>query len=87
MNNQPTRIDSLLEPLLVSAGGKQADEFLFALITTHADPLIKAIIRHTLPSNDEKRDHPKNKFPAVSNIGESCATSSFGIQGLNAPDE
>jgi len=41
VNNQPTRIDSLLEPLLVSAGGKQADEFLSALITTHADPLIK----------------------------------------------
>jgi len=44
----PAKIDSLLEPLLLSASDEQADEFLSRLITTHADPVIKRIIRYKL---------------------------------------
>ena len=48
VKKQSAKMDSLLEPLLVSASDEQADEFLSRLITTHADPVIKGIIRYKL---------------------------------------
>ena len=42
------KIDSLLEPLLQSASDHQADQFLSTLIATHADPVIKGVIRYKL---------------------------------------
>ena len=46
---QPTaRIDSLLEPLLLRARDDRVDEILSRLITTHADPVVKGIVRYKL---------------------------------------
>lgn len=42
------KIDSLLEPLLMEVSDEQADEFLSRLITVHAEPLIRGIIRYKL---------------------------------------
>ena len=41
-------IDVLLEPLLLAASHEQADAFLSQLIATHAEPVIKGIIRYKL---------------------------------------
>ncbi|HYR85184.1 MAG TPA: hypothetical protein VE422_13960 [Terriglobia bacterium] len=48
MKKPSVKTDSLLEPLLLSANGAEADEFLSRLITIHADPVIKSIIRYKL---------------------------------------
>jgi hypothetical protein len=42
------KIDSLLKPLLLAAGNERADELISHLITTHAEPIIKRIIRYKL---------------------------------------
>lgn len=42
------KIDTLLEPLLLAASDEQADDFLLRLITLHAEPVIKGIIRYKL---------------------------------------
>jgi DNA-directed RNA polymerase specialized sigma24 family protein len=42
------KIDTLLEPLLLEASEEQADELLLQLITVHAEPVIKGIIRYKL---------------------------------------
>jgi RNA polymerase sigma factor (sigma-70 family) len=48
MEESPAKIDALLEPLLLEAGDEQADELLLRLITVHAEPVIKGVIRHKL---------------------------------------
>jgi DNA-directed RNA polymerase specialized sigma24 family protein len=50
------RIDTLLEPLLLEASGEQADELLLRLITVHAEPVIKGIIRYKLHLNSHQAD-------------------------------
>ncbi|HET9531609.1 MAG TPA: hypothetical protein VFQ92_14725, partial [Blastocatellia bacterium] len=45
------KIDILLEPLLREASDEQADEILSRLITVHAEPVIKGIIRYKLHLN------------------------------------
>jgi len=42
---QSAKIDPLLEPLLLLSSDEQIDEFLTRLIATHAEPVIKGIIR------------------------------------------
>ncbi len=51
VRKQAAEIDPLLEPLLLSVSDEQADEFLSQLIVTHAEPVIKGIIRHKLHLN------------------------------------
>ena len=48
MKESPVKIDVLLEPLLAEASPAQADELLSQLITDHAEPVIKAVIRFKL---------------------------------------
>ncbi|HEU4769337.1 MAG TPA: hypothetical protein VFS77_18360 [Pyrinomonadaceae bacterium] len=48
MKESPVKIDVLLEPLLVEASDEQADELLLQLINTHAEPVIKGVIRFKL---------------------------------------
>ena len=48
MNQSPVKIDVLLEPLLLAGDDKQADELLMQLINTHAEPVIKGVIRFKL---------------------------------------
>src|SRR5688500_7295762 len=48
MNQSPVKIDVLLEPLLLAGDDEQADELLLQLINTHADPVIRGVIRFKL---------------------------------------
>ena len=48
MKESPARIDVLLEPLLAATRDEQADELLSQLITVHAEPVIKSVIRFKL---------------------------------------
>jgi len=48
MKESPVKIDVLLEPLLAQPSAEQADELLSQLITVHAEPVIKAVIRYKL---------------------------------------
>ena len=51
MNESPVKIDILLEPLLVEASDEQVNELLSQLITVHAEPVIKGVIRFKLRLN------------------------------------
>ncbi len=46
-----SQIDSLLEPLLLTAAGEADGELLSQLIATHAEPVIRGIIRYKLHLN------------------------------------
>src|SRR5215510_2128266 len=48
MKESPVKIDVLLEPLLAQSSPEQAEEILSQLITDHAEPVIKAVIRFKL---------------------------------------
>jgi RNA polymerase sigma factor (sigma-70 family) len=48
MKESPVKIDALLEPLLLEENEKRADELLLELINTHAEPVIKGVIRFKL---------------------------------------
>lgn len=50
------KIDTLLEPLLLEVSDQQADELLSQLITLHAEPVIKGIIRYKLHLNSHRAD-------------------------------
>jgi RNA polymerase sigma factor (sigma-70 family) len=49
-------IDTLLEPLWLEVGDEQTDEFLSRLITVHAEPVIKRIIRYKLHLSSYRED-------------------------------
>jgi DNA-directed RNA polymerase specialized sigma24 family protein len=51
MKESPVKIDVLLEPLLTEVSDVQADEILSHLITDHAEPVIKGVIRFKLRLN------------------------------------
>src|SRR5215208_7537635 len=51
MEQSPVKIDTLLEPLLVETSDDQFDEFLTQLLTVHAQPVIKGVIRFKLRLN------------------------------------
>ena len=51
MEQLPVKIDVLLEPLLTEVSDVQADEILSQLITVHAEPVIKGVIRFKLRLN------------------------------------
>jgi RNA polymerase sigma factor (sigma-70 family) len=50
------KIDILLEPLLMEADDERADELLSQLITIHAEPVIKGIIRYKLHLGSHRAD-------------------------------
>src|SRR5688572_7546687 len=54
MKESPVKIDVLLEPLLIEASDEQANEILSQLITVHAEPVIKGIIRFKLRLNSHR---------------------------------
>src|SRR5215204_2495177 len=57
MNESPVKIDILLEPLLIEASDEQANELLSQLITVHAEPVIKGVIRFKLRLNSFRESH------------------------------
>ena len=48
MTSPQPKFDTLLEPLLLEASDEHADELLLRLISTHAEPVIKGVIRYKL---------------------------------------
>lgn len=56
MENSPAKIDALLEPLLLEASDEQADEILSQLITAHAEPVVRGVIRQKLFLNSYRAD-------------------------------
>lgn len=54
MKESPVKIDVLLEPLMVETSDAQADELLSQLITVHAQPVIKGVIRFKLRLNSSR---------------------------------
>ncbi|MGB7926439.1 MAG: hypothetical protein WCF57_24590 [Pyrinomonadaceae bacterium] len=56
MEKSSTKIDTLLEPLLLEDSDERADELLLQLITVHAGPVIKGIIRYKLHLNSYQSD-------------------------------
>ena len=57
MNDSPLKIDVLLEPLLAESSDEQADALLSQLITVHAEPVIKGVIRFKLRLNSYRETH------------------------------
>jgi len=51
MKESPVKIDVLLEPLLAETSDEQVDQVLSQLITVHAEPVIKGVIRFKLRLN------------------------------------
>jgi RNA polymerase sigma factor (sigma-70 family) len=51
MTDSPLKIDVLLEPLLAETSDEQADTLLSQLITVHAEPVIKGVVRFKLRLN------------------------------------
>ncbi|HEX6648675.1 MAG TPA: hypothetical protein VF075_04030 [Pyrinomonadaceae bacterium] len=51
MKESPVKIDVLLQPLLAEASDEQIDQLLSQLITVHAEPVIKGVIRFKLRLN------------------------------------
>lgn len=56
MKKSSANIDTLLEPLLLAASDEQADDLLYRLISAHAEPVIKGIIRYKLHLNSHQAD-------------------------------
>ena len=54
INTSPASIDALLEPLLLEVRHEQSDELLLELITAHAEPVIKGIIRYKLHLDSQR---------------------------------
>ena len=54
MKESPVKIDTLLEPLLGETSDEQADALLSQLITDHAEPVIKGVIRFKLRLNSAR---------------------------------
>lgn len=54
MKKSPVKIDILLEPLLLEATPEQAEELLLRLITAHAEPVMKGVIRYKLRLNSSQ---------------------------------
>ena len=55
MKESPVKIDVLLEPLLAETSDEEADRILSELITVHAEPVIKGVIRFKLRLNSTQR--------------------------------
>lgn len=53
MQESPVKIDALLEPLLTATSDEHADEVLAQLISGHAEPVIKGVIRFKLRFNSQ----------------------------------
>lgn len=56
MKDSSAKIDCLLEPLLLEASDERADELLLRLLTVHAEPVIKGIIRYKLHLSSHRAD-------------------------------
>ena len=54
MKESPDKIDILLEPLLTEGSDEGVDQFLSQLITVHAEPVIKGVIRFKLRLNSHR---------------------------------
>ena len=82
---KPAKIDTLLEPLLLAASEEQAEDFLLRLITLHAEPVIKRIIRYKLHLRSH---HPTERAEADDIYQEALVQLLAGLHQLRKhPDE
>ena len=68
INTSPAKIDALLEPLLLEVSPEQSDELLLELITVHAAPVIKGVIRYKLHLGTDRagaRDEAEDIYQEV----------------------
>ncbi|HEU4714852.1 MAG TPA: hypothetical protein VFS76_25045 [Pyrinomonadaceae bacterium] len=65
MKESPVKIDVLLEPLLVETSDEHADELLLQLINTHAEPVIKGVIRFKLRLSSSQRGEADDIYQEV----------------------
>lgn len=65
MNQSPVKIDALLEPLLLERNDEQADELLLQLISVHAEPVIKGVIRYKLRLSTTQRAEADDIYQEV----------------------
>jgi DNA-directed RNA polymerase specialized sigma24 family protein len=54
VKSQSSKIDPLLEPLLLKPRDEEIDQYISQLITIHAEPVIKGIVRHKLHLNSHR---------------------------------
>ena len=54
MEKSPAQIDALLEPLLSESADERADELISRIISDHAGPVIKGVIRYKLHLNSHR---------------------------------
>src|ERR1051325_7267021 len=57
MKESPVKIDALLEPLLAQTDDAQIDELLSQLLTVHAEPVIRSVIRFKLRLKEAEDIH------------------------------
>jgi RNA polymerase sigma factor (sigma-70 family) len=65
MKESPVKIDALLEPLLLEASDDRADELLLQLISEHAEPVIKGVIRFKLRLSTTQRAEADDIYQEV----------------------
>lgn len=65
MKESPVKIDALLEPLLLEDNDDRAGELLLQLITIHAEPVIKGVIRFKLRLSSTQRAESDDIYQEV----------------------
>ena len=65
MKESPVKIDALLEPLLLETSDDRAGELLLQLITLHAEPVIKGVIRFKLRLSSTQRAEAEDIYQEV----------------------
>ncbi|HEY0726464.1 MAG TPA: hypothetical protein VGD38_00240, partial [Pyrinomonadaceae bacterium] len=65
MKESPVKIDALLEPLLRETSDDRAGEVLLQLINTHAEPVIKGVIRFKLRLSSTQRAEADDIYQEV----------------------
>ncbi|HKV34791.1 MAG TPA: hypothetical protein VJP89_10730 [Pyrinomonadaceae bacterium] len=65
MKESPVKIDALLEPLLLEDNDDRAGELLLQLISNHAEPVIKGVIRFKLRLSSSQRAEADDIYQEV----------------------
>lgn len=65
MKESPVKIDALLEPLLLETSDDRAGELLLELINSHAEPVIKGVIRFKLRLSSTQRAEADDIYQEV----------------------
>ena len=72
MKESPVKIDVLLEPLLAQTDDAQIDELLSQLITVHAEPVIRSVIRFKLRLKEAEDIHQEIVLHLLAQLQRFC---------------